>query len=90
MEEDIVRQIRHDEIVAEMASERCHHFTQGGERRCELCRIEKIAHSLQEESAEVDRQMAEEFAANGKSPRWEELHNKWIQIDLDMGELGHP
>lgn len=88
----IVRAIRHDEVIAEMASERCHHFTQGGERMCDLCHREKQGKYLQQQldDANDEYELLLEQDVPADDPRMKAIIEKMNAISLDMGELDHP
>lgn len=86
-EEEVVRQIRRDEVLAEMASERCSHFVKGG---CAACETEKAGRSMAQRLQEVETLMDEEYEANGESSRWHDLQEEALILQLDMGELSHP
>ena len=79
--------IRHDEIIAEMASERCHHFTKGG---CRSCDIEVKAAKISQKLAILAEACDEEFEANGYSKKFNELLDEYNQLDCDLHELSHP
>lgn len=82
-----MRLIREDEILAEMRSERCHHFTKG---ECAACKREELAGNISKEMDELESELEAEYNKNGLSQRWHELNDRLCDASLDLSELSHP